>query len=184
MATRKLPNIIIQEEFEKLHDYVYGLEQREKKSKKKLQFRKYRLAMLLAFESGLRISEIIGYQSHIPPLSNLCVEASSLRVVSGKGGKDRIVPRPKRMNTNALKLLPIQLHRRTLQHFITTIGQKVLKKHITFHSLRHGFGSHLAGEGRPLHEIQLLMGHARLDTTGIYLHANTKKAIDGARDVF
>ena len=64
------------------------------------------------------------------------------------------------------------------------MGSTVLKKEITFHTLRHGFCSHLAEMGRPLHEIQMLAGHSRLDTTGIYLHANPKKAIQGATDVF
>jgi hypothetical protein len=30
----------------------------------------------------------------------------------------------------------------------------------------------------------MLAGHSRLDTTGIYLHANPKEAVEGARDVF
>jgi len=81
-------------------------------------------------------------------------------------------------------MLPLTINRRPLQSFITELGRKVLDKKISFHTLRHGFGSHLAGSNRPLHEIQMLMGHSRLDTTGIYLHANPKKAIEGAREVF
>jgi len=61
---------------------------------------------------------------------------------------------------------------------------KLLNKKISFHSLRHGFGSHLASMGRPIHEIQMLMGHSRMDTTGIYLHANPKAAVEGARELF
>jgi len=43
---------------------------------------------------------------------------------------------------------------------------------------------HTGRNGRPLHEIQMLMGHSRLDTTGIYLHANPRQAIEGAQNVF
>lgn len=167
---RKLPKIINQEEFEKLF--------------KAEKDKKIKLAMLLAFEGGMRISEIVGLGDTIPALTKDRVENSSIRIESGKGKKDRIVPRPKRLNETAKNMLPLKIARRTLQHRVTQLGKKVLDKHITFHTLRHGFGSHLAGNGRPLHEIQMLMGHSRLDTTGIYLHANPVKAIEGASEVF
>ena len=180
---RKLPSIVTREEFEKLYSYLIDLEKKSSK-KRRIKLKQYRLAILLGFEAGLRISEIVGYSNKVPPLAKSSVDNISIKVVSGKGKKDRIVPRPRRMNTKSIEMLPLQVHRRSLQHFITDIGRVVLQKHITFHSLRHGFGSHLAGEGRPLHEIQMLMGHARLDTTGIYLHANPKRAVEGARNVF
>lgn len=120
----------------------------------------------------------------IPKLTKENVEPASIRIISGKGNKDRIVPRPKRFNDKAKAMLPLTIKRRALQDFISKLGREVLHKEITFHTLRHGFGSHLAGQGRPLHEIQMLMGHSRLDTTGIYLHANPVKAVEGAREVF
>jgi integrase len=176
---RKLPKIINQEEFEKLLKAVSkikGISSRRKKE--------YQIAMLLGFEAGMRISEIVGYKDKVPPLSKSQIEDKQIRVISGKGGKDRIVPKPKRLNNNALKYLPLKLKRRGLQDFITKLGKRVLDKEITFHTLRHGFGSHLAGLNVPLHQIQMLMGHSRLDTTGIYLHANPKEAIDKAQELF
>lgn len=174
---RKLPTIITQEEFEQLFTAV-------PKYARKKKIKRYRLAMLLGFEAGMRISEVVGWKDIVPALTKENIESASIRIVSGKGQKDRVVPRPKRLNENAIRLLPLKIPRRTLQHFITMLGKNVLNKHITFHTLRHGFGSHLAGSNRPLHEIQMLMGHSRLDTTGIYLHANPKQAVEGARDVF
>lgn len=181
---KKLPKIITQEEFEKILAYTFKTKKKNKK--------KYALAMLLGFEAGMRISEIVGlkYKDEkdykIQPLekNNVDMNQNTIRIVGGKGQKDRIVPLPKRFNSAAYKMLPLDISRRSLQWSIKKIGKKVLKKDISFHTLRHGFGSHLAGEGRPLHEIQMLMGHSRLDTTGIYLHANPKKAIEKARDVF
>ncbi|GAH78518.1 unnamed protein product, partial [marine sediment metagenome] len=79
---------------------------------------------------------------------------------------------------------PLTIQRRALQSFVTKLGKEVLSKEISFHTLRHGFASHLVNSGRPLHEVQMLMGHSRLDTTGIYLHANPKEAIENAREVF
>jgi len=198
---RKLPKIISQEEFEKLFVEIQKREKKTKSNGMKLRLRKYRIAILLGFEAGLRISEIVGHKGvsrrqnkktgeikvtpiNIPALTPDKITSASIRIDSGKGGKDRIVPRPKRLNENAVKLLPLKIKRRGLQKFTTKIGQQILHKEISFHTFRHGFGSHLASKGRPLHEIQMLMGHSRLDTTGIYLHANPEQAIKSAQDVF
>ena len=181
---RKLPKIINQEEFELLLAEASNIEKKTKGKVRKKRIRQYRIALLLGFEAGMRISEIVGFEDRVPPLRKQMVESASIRIVSGKGKKDRIVPRPKRLNQSAVDMLPLQLKRRALQDFITKLGKRVLNKDISFHTLRHGFGSHLAGANRPLHEIQMLMGHSRLDTTGVYLHANPVKAIEGARDIF
>jgi len=181
---KKLPKIITQEEFELLLAFTLKIERETKSKYKKLRLKQYRIAMLLGFEAGMRISEIVGWIDKVPALTKDRVESASIRIKSGKGGKDRIVPKPKRFNQTAVDLLPLNLKRRALQDFVTKLGKKVLNKDISFHTLRHGFGSHLAGANRPLHEIQMLMGHSRLDTTGVYLHANPVKAIEGARDIF
>ena len=168
--SRKLPKIITQEEFEQIL----------KAEPKKV----YKVAFTLGFEAGLRISEVVGYKDHIKPLDKSNIEGNIIRVVSGKGRKDRIVPKPKRINAAAISLLPITLDRRSLEYRIKKLGKKVLNKDITFHTLRHGFGSHLANKGMSLHQIQLLMGHENLATTGIYLHANPIETINRALDLF
>jgi integrase len=171
----KLPTCITQEEFEKIFNYLSNQNCPHKKE--------YQLCLLLGFEAGMRISEITGWKEKVPALTAERVDDVSIRIISGKGGKDRVVPRPKRMNKASLDLLPIKLKRRSIQWKFKKIALKVLGKDMHFHSLRHGFCSHLA-QTRPLHEVQMLAGHSRLDTTGIYLHANPTKAIQGARDVF
>jgi len=177
---KALPKFVTFDEYKRILQYC---------KTKKLN-KDYLVAFILAFEAGMRISEIVGLKENgewkIKPITKdeIDLQSNQIRIVGGKGGKDRMVPCPKAFNETALKRLPIKIPRRTLQYTITKIGREALKKEITFHSLRHGFGSFLAGSGRPLHEIQMLMGHSRLDTTGIYLHANPTKAIEGARDLF
>ena len=178
---KKLPTIINQEEFEKMFKFVL-------KSKKKDR-KQYLIAMLLGFEAGMRISEVIGLKENgefkINQLQPLQIENNSqIRLIGAKGGKDRVVPKPKRINANAIKMLPLTIKRRTLQDFITKLGKKVLNKKITFHTLRSGFATHLINAGRPMHEVQMLMGHSNLNTTGIYLRASPKTAVEGAVDVF
>lgn len=180
---KKLPTYITQEEFEKLFADARKLEAKATGAKKK-RIKEIRIAMLLAFEAGMRISEISGLGNKIQPLDKSQIEDASIRVISGKGGKDRVVPRPKRFNEAALKMLPLKVSRRTIQRFVTNLCKHTLNKNLSIHKFRHGFCTHLAASGRPLHEVQMLAGHSRLDTTGIYLHANPKKAIDGARGAF
>lgn len=219
MANKKLPRIITQDEFEKLFEATKNKE--------------YKLAMLLGFEAGMRISEIVGFANagsrccdapltylkvtdrgyfkrkpfacskcgkvltykdiyhnkkfgyKVEPLnkSNIDLNRHSITII-GKGNKQRIVPLPKRFNTTALAMLPISASRRALQWHVTELGKTMLQKAISFHTLRAAFATHLINMGRPLHEIQMFMGHSRLDVTGIYLRANPQDAINKARDVF
>lgn len=182
-SNKVLPNFVTQEEFEKLFEEMSKQEKRATPLRKK-RIRQYRVAVLLGFEGGMRISEIVGWpKGGIQRLKKENISDVSIRIF-GKGGKERVVPRPKRFNDKAIEMLPLSISRRALQTYITKLGQDILNREIGFHTLRHGFGSHLAGQGRPLHEIQMLMGHARLDTTGIYMHANPKVAIEKAREAF
>jgi len=174
----KIPKIISQEEFELLLKTV-------QKSKHKLK-KEIMLCMILAFEAGLRISEILGYKGKntIQPLQQDQVDQTSIRVIQGKGKKDRVVARPKRVNANAVKMLPLKVQRRTLQRFITVLGKKELNKHITFHTLRHGFATHYYNKTKDILGLQQTLGHSRTDTTSIYAHTNPEETINRIREVF
>ena len=230
--TMKIPKFITQPEFEKLYSHINKLEKSVKSKQKKKIIRQYKIAILLGFESGMRISEVIGlnklyskcckvqvsygsekvdgkkhkiylcskcnkrldinkntYRTNnndwiIQPLKKSNFEESHIRIEQGKGNKDRITLCPERINKTLKGELPLKIKRRALQEFFKKVSKEVLGKDLHFHILRHSFGSLLAGADRPLHEIQMLLGHSRLDTTGIYLHANPKKALEGARSVF
>lgn len=177
---KKLPRIISREEYEKLLKAASKVKYVLNKNR-----RQYILAMILGGEAGLRISEIVGLENRVPVLTKdkINLQAHTIRIESGKGKKDRVVPVPLRFTEKHLKMLPLKIQRRALQHFITKLGKDVLGKDISFHTLRHYFGSQCA-ERMPLHEVQMLLGHSRLDTTGIYLHANPKQAVEAARKVF
>ncbi len=151
--------------------------------------RDFKLAYLLAFGSGLRISEIIGYQRKdkqaILPLTanEIDIQAKQIKVVGGKGMKSRIVPLFPGFKEEYLKLLPLKIKRSTLQAHFKTLCKKVLNRNCHFHELRHGFGVLSTIKKVPMPFIQQAMGHSRLDTTGIYTASSPeemKKAYEDA----
>jgi len=79
----------------------------------------------------------------------------------------------------------LNLKRRMLQYEIKKLGKKVLKKDISFHTLRHGFANFMVNEKNiPLPMLQSMLGHSRLDTTGIYTKSNPTQTIATAWEQF
>ena len=98
----------------------------------------YKLAYLLAFGSGLRISEIIGYKrktgEEIQALTKeqIDLQAKTIKVIGGKGLKDRIVPLFPNFKEEYLKILPINIKRSTLQAHFKSLCKKVLNRDSNF----------------------------------------------------
>jgi integrase len=185
-------NFISFEEFQKLY--------------KAEKDKEMKLVWLLGFGSGLRISEIIGYKrktkrktildtdgkkqitflkddSEIYALKkeNVDLKTHQIRLEDGKGGKWRTTITSPALNDAMLSLLPIKTNRRTIQYRFEKLSQKVLGKKMSVHTLRHGFGNYQANVLKvPLPIVQQMMGHSRLDTTGIYTKANPEQAISTA----
>lgn len=134
----------------------------------------HKLAFILGFCSGLRISEIL----HLKP-ENIDMKAHSIAVKRGKNGKDRVAPLPKGFTQKSLKLLPIECTPRALQLSFKRAIKKagINKTDLHFHSLRHSFAIRCIEQQIPLNQVQLLLGHSNISTTGIYLHANPKDAL-------
>ncbi|MFC5740107.1 site-specific tyrosine recombinase XerD [Dyella tabacisoli] len=143
-------------------------------------------AMLeLMYASGLRVSELVDL-----PLAGLNTRQGVLRV-TGKGGKDRLVPvgevalehieaylagaRPvlaKGKQPPAL-FLSQRGEGMTRQMFWTLVKRYAIKiginpKRISPHVLRHSFATHLLNHGADLRALQMLLGHSSLSTTQIY----------------
>jgi len=145
-----------------------------------------KLAYVLGFGSGLRISEIVGPAENsnqdIKPIEAHQIDLKTNQIkVLGKGGKERItVVNPMfPIKESMLKLLPLKIERRTLQNRFKNLCQKVLGKPLNFHTTRHGFANHMINERNlPMPMVQGFGGWARLDTVGIYAVANPVQAIN------
>lgn len=169
MSKRKFPVAINEEEFTKL---IKGT----------MKFH-HKVAFLLGYGGGLRVSEVVNLQPE-----EIDVVHKKILIKQGKGGKDRIVPLPKGFKENMLKVLPIKCGARSLQRAFKSAARRSgitdIKPTIRFHSLRHGFATRLVSQGVPIHHIRTLMGHANISTTSIYLEANPKEALKSYEEHF
>lgn len=146
-------------------------------------------AMLeLMYASGLRVSEII-----VLKLIHLRLNEGIIHIIGGKGNKERLVPfggeaaqwlqqyieeaRPPLLENKASEYLFIGRHTAnclTRQAFWYVIKRYAIvagiQGHLSPHTLRHAFATHLLNHGADLRVVQLLLGHADISTTQIYTH--------------
>jgi len=144
----------------------------------------HKVAFLLAWGSGLRISEVLNLK---PGDFNFVDE--TIRINMGKNSKDRIVPIPKGFEKDVhLKYIPISCGVRALQKafilYAEKAGVKDYKAKVHFHSLRHGFATQCLRSDMKLPSIQMLLGHEDLSTTAIYTNLVPKEATDDYKENF
>lgn len=139
-----------------------------------------KVACLLAYESGMRISEIKHLQKE-----HIDIIAKRIIVVRGKFSKDRVVPLPKRWKRWMIDYIPIKRHVRSLERDFKSAGKKGgIRSELVFHSLRHGFATNSLERGMPINQVQLFLGHSSVGTTNVYIRANPTDALKSYEDLF
>lgn len=137
----------------------------------------------LLYGTGMRISEVCNLK-----ISDIDSVNQRIKVVQGKGGKDRFTLLPPSLLVH-LRAYYIEANRPTEYLFTSTqTGQAVAVRSMqtvvnramqkagfergqfTAHTLRHSFATHMLNQGNNIHVIKTLLGHSKLETTMIYLH--------------
>lgn len=148
-------------------------------------------AMLeVLYATGLRVTELISLR-----MDQLGLQQGVIRVV-GKGEKERLVPlgeqaiewlitflklgRSALLKTESDIVFPsargVKMTRQTFWHRIKYYAIKAgISVHLSPHTLRHAFATHLLNHGADLRVVQLLLGHSDLSTTQIYTHVATER---------
>ncbi len=149
-----------------------------------------RVIMELLYSCGFRISELINLK-----MTDIDLKSKYIRCF-GKGSKERIVPLGEyakqaienylpyrelilqKYNSSSKKLLLSEtnheLTRQEVYKFIRKQGEKI-HKHISPHTLRHTFATHLIENGADLRVVQELLGHSDVATTQLYTHISKKR---------
>lgn len=144
----------------------------------------------LLYGCGLRVSELVNLK-----INDFDLNAKYLQT-TGKGSKDRIVPlgsksigaikeylqerdfilKKFRIDTKALLINDNAriVTRQDVYNFIREQGKKI-HKHISPHTLRHSFATHLLENGADLRIVQELLGHSDVSTTQLYTHISKKR---------
>lgn len=146
----------------------------------------HRIAFVLAYGSGLRVSEI----NKLLP-ENIDFKSKSIMIRQGKGGKDRQTFLSKYFKRVYLSYLPIKIGERGLSKaflsnsikagfnsvlYVDKANRPRFKFHL--HSLRHSFCVNSLKAGVPINAVQNLMGHANLSTTSRYSELKSQDAIN------
>ena len=169
----KLPKVFSAEQVKQLLSVITNL--------------KHRMIVSLFYGTGLRMNELRNVR-----LCDVDSKAFQLKVVAGKGNKDRFTLLPKNLlpelrqcylqHKPSVYLFEGQkkgmpMHERSIQHFIQRYVTMISLggQDYSAHTLRHSFATHLLDAGADLHTIKELLGHSNIATTTIYLHLQQSK---------
>lgn len=167
---KRLPVVLSQHELRDLFNAVEG---------------KHRALLVTAYALGLRVSELLKLT-----VGDIDSQRMIVHVRQGKGRKDRLIPldekllavlrdhwracRPPRWLFEGQKRgFPMSV--RQAQRICTNAAKRAgLAKHVSMHTLRHSFATHMLEGGVDLRALQTVLGHKRVSTTDRYNHVKRR----------
>lgn len=145
-----------------------------------------RLLVEMLYATGCRVSELINIRKNDIDFQNKTIR------IMGKGKKERIVYYGDYAEIYLQKYLASNYSQNNKYLFLNDKHAKMnvqdveaiirklvsdlsLKTHVTPHTLRHTFATHLLNNGADIKTVQELLGHSSLNTTGIYTHVSNDR---------
>jgi integrase/recombinase XerD len=145
-----------------------------------------RMMLQTAYACGLRVSELVHLR-----ITDIDSARHVVQVRQGKGQKDRQVPLSGRLleelrqywrryrpqmwlfpGQRQGKPMSVYWPQRLIRRAAIAAG---LSKHVTMHTLRHSYATHMLEAGIDVVTLQRLLGHRDLQTTTRYLHISTRQ---------
>ncbi|MEQ8768737.1 MAG: tyrosine recombinase XerC [Planctomycetota bacterium] len=180
---KQLPHVLVPRDVVALIDSIQGND---------LWGRRDRAMMEVLYGGGLRVSELVGLNEEDLDLTD------GVARVRGKGRRERLTPLGSFASRSLAEYLTQRLRRfppdrsagvavfvnrrgdRLTDRGVRKILDKIvlksgLRDHISPHTLRHSFATHLVDGGAHLRAVQELLGHQRLSTTQIYTHVSKER---------
>ncbi len=167
---RRLPSVLSREEVARLLDVARHNP-------------KHHAILSTLYSTGLRVGELV--KLRIPDIDS---RAMLVHVRQGKGGKDREVqlsPQLLFVLRNYYRSCLVKpktwlfpgarpdspMDPSGIQRMVPALARKAgIEKHVSPHTLRHCFATHLLEDSTDLRTIQSMLGHSNIQTTEVYLH--------------
>ena len=150
---------------------------------------KYRAVFLLAYGAGLRVSEVAALE-----ITDIDSERMLIHVRTGKTGPRYVMMSPlvlealraywRQYRPTGPQLFPrgpagkkqTHLSRNQIHKVLVKVARQAgITKTVSPHTLRHSFATHLLETGADVRTVQMLLGHASLESTASYLHLTTAR---------
>jgi site-specific recombinase XerD len=150
---------------------------------------KYRAVFLLAYGAGLRVSEVAALET-----GDIDSERMLIHVRTGKTGPRYVMMSPlvlealrgywREYRPSGPQLFPrgpagkkhSHLSRNQIHKVLVKVARAAgITKTVSPHTLRHSFATHLLETGADVRTVQMLLGHACLESTASYLHLTTAR---------
>ena len=167
----RLPVILSLEEVKRLFDALGN--------------QKHKIMLMLVYSAGLRVGEMVRLKPE-----DIQRDRMMIHIRGGKGKKDRYTVlsevvleglrdywkayRPKKWLFEGQVEGKSYSIRSAERVFEKAAEKACIERHVSIHSLRHAFATHLLEQGTDIKFIQELLGHSRVQTTEIYLHVSKK----------
>lgn len=177
---KRIPNVLSMKEVKKILDSSSN--------------QKHRMALKMIYAFGLRRSELISLK-----VNDIDRERGFLIIRQSKGKKDRLIPLSDKLMVELEEYIKYykpagylfegqdkegSYSASSLAEILKTACSVAgIRKHVTLHTLRHCYATHLLENGTDIRLIQELLGHSSLKTTEIYTHIS-KRSLKNVRSPF